>query len=39
MEPSKEIILSKEIIDDPAKRYCEIYKITKNLKGLNLLKQ
>lgn len=27
MEPSKRFKLSKEIIDDPAERYCEIYKI------------
>lgn len=28
MEPSKYIELSKQILDDPTKRYCEIYKIT-----------
>jgi group I intron endonuclease len=27
MEPSKRFKLSKEIIDDPTERYCEIYKI------------
>ena len=27
MEPSKHFKLSKEIIDDPTERYCEIYKI------------
>ncbi len=28
MEPSKHLELSNIIIDDPNKRYCEIYKIT-----------
>ena len=28
MEPSNQIELSKEILDEPTKRYCEIYKIT-----------
>jgi group I intron endonuclease len=28
MEPSKQIKLSNEILDDPTERYCEIYKIT-----------
>ena len=28
MEPSKRTKLSKEILDDPVERYCEIYKIT-----------
>ena len=28
MEPSKQPKLSKTILDDPAERYCEIYKIT-----------
>jgi len=28
MEPSKQTKLSKTILDDPAERYCEIYKIT-----------
>jgi group I intron endonuclease len=27
MEPSKQLKLSNQIIDDPTKRYCEIYKI------------
>jgi hypothetical protein len=27
MEPSKQLNLSKEILDEPTKRYCEIYKI------------
>ena len=30
MEPSKYIKLSKEILDEPTERYCEIYKITNN---------
>ena len=30
MEPSKCIKLSKEILDEPTERYCEIYKITNN---------
>lgn len=28
MEPSKYLKLSKQILDDPTERYCEIYKIT-----------
>jgi len=27
MEPSKYLELSNQILDDPTKRYCEIYKI------------
>ena len=30
MEPSKYIKLSKEILDEPTERYCEIYKIINN---------
>ena len=33
MEPSKRFKLSKEIIDDPAERYCEIYKIMNLISG------
>ena len=33
MEPSKHLELSKIIIDDPTKRYCEIYKITNITSG------
>lgn len=30
MDPSKHIKLSKEILNEPTERYCEIYKITNN---------
>ena len=33
MEPSKYLELSKQIIDDPTKRYCEIYKILNHTTG------
>ena len=33
MEPSNQIELSKEILDEPTKRYCEIYKITNLTNG------
>jgi group I intron endonuclease len=33
MEPSKQERLSNEILDDPAERYCEIYKITNLTSG------
>ena len=33
MEPSKHQELSKELLDNPINRYCEIYKITNNTTG------
>ena len=33
MEPSKYLELSKQILDDPTKRYCEIYKILNHTTG------